>query len=128
MFEGFKHFHMTMAILSMAFLILRFAVGLRGSEGLNKKWLKITPHIVDFLLILSIAGMIYSAPLSLYPAGFVAEKLTFFILYIVFSVLCVLALRGRLKASFKVPMFALALLSWLWLIHVAFSKSPVLFG
>lgn len=128
MFTAFKHIHMTMAILSMLLLLLRFAIGFKNQHQLDKRWLKILPHVVDALLIVSIIGMLSSVSVTLFPTGFITEKALFFVLYVVFSVLCVLSLRGKIKANLRVPTFAAALVSWLWLIHVAFSKSPILFG
>lgn len=128
MFSAFKHFHMTMAILSMALLVIRFWMGMRKPAALNQKMLKIVPHVIDALLLVSIIAMVGHVELSLYPNGFIGEKALFFVLYILFSVVTVLALRGRVSATLRVPGFSLALLSWLWLIHVAFSKSPVLLG
>lgn len=128
MFSAFKHTHMLIAFVSVIFLILRFAYGMRGAANLNKKWLKIIPHVIDLVLILSIIGMLTSIGASAYPPAFLSEKLTMFVLYIVFSVVMVLSLRGRLSANLRIPAFVLALVSWLWLIKVAFSKMPVLFG
>lgn len=128
MFTAFKHLHMTMAILSMILLVLSFAVGFLGQSRLNKPWLKILSHSVVALLIVSIIGMLSSVSVSIFPAGFISEKVVFFILYIVFSILCALSMGGKLNRNLRIPTFAAAVLSWLWLIHVAFSKSPILFG
>lgn len=128
MFAVFKHIHVLMAVLSVLFLILRFAYGIRDTGHLNKRWLKVIPHIIDGLLVLSIIGMLVSVGVSVFPSAWLSEKFTMFILYIVFSVLMVLSLRGRLSAGLRIPAFVLALLSWLWLIKVAVTKMPMLFG
>ena len=128
MFTAFKHIHMTMAILSMLLLLLRFAIGFKNQHQLDKRSLKILPHVVDALLIVSIVGMLSSVSVTLFPTGFITEKALFFVLYVVFSVLCILSLRGKVSTNLRVPTFAVALVSWLALIHVAFSKSPILFG
>lgn len=128
MFDVFKHIHVLMAVLSVLFLILRFAYGTRAAGNLNKRWLKVIPHIIDGLLVLSIIGMLVSVGVSVFPSAWLSEKFTMFILYIVFSVLMVLSLRGRLSASLRIPTFVLALVSWLWLIKVAVTKMPMLFG
>ena len=128
MFTAFKHIHMTMAILSMLLLLLRFAIGFKNQHQLDKRSLKILPHVVDALLIVSIVGMLSSVSVTLFPTGFITEKALFFVLYVVFSVLCVLSLRGKVSSNLRIPTFAVALVSWLALIHVAFSKSPILFG
>ncbi len=46
----FKHLHMTVAVISIILFTLRFAWTLLESEQLNKKWVKITPHIIDTIL------------------------------------------------------------------------------
>lgn len=127
MFAVFKHLHMTMAVLSVLFLILRFAFGMRNAANLQRSWLKVLPHLVDFLLVVSILGMLVTLGVSPFSAPWMTEKLVLFVLYIVFSVVTVLALRAKMSRSLRVPGFALALASWLWLIHVAMTKSAVLF-
>lgn len=124
MFTAFKHLHMTMAFLSILLLVIRFAIDFLGQNRLNKPWLKILSHSVVALLIVTIIGMLSSV--STFPAGFISEKALFFILYVVFSMLCALSMSGKLNRNLRIPTFAAAVLSWLWLIYVAFSKSPIL--
>lgn len=128
MFSAFKHLHMTMAILSMALLLIRFVMAMRTADALNHKFLKIVPHVIDLLFVLSIVTLITQVDISLYPQGFFGEKALMFILYIVFSVIAVLSLRGRLSPKLRVPSGVLALLAWLWAVHVAFSKAPIVLG
>lgn len=127
MFMAFKHLHMTVAILSVLFLILRFAYGMRSAAHLNKAWLRVLPHVVDGLLILSVIGMLATLGITPFSAPWLTEKLVAFILYVTFSVLTLLALRGRIHRSMSIPAFSLAVVSWLWLIHVATSKIALVF-
>ena len=46
-----KHLHMTLAVLSISLFTLRFIWLLANSDKLQAKWVKITPHIVDTLLL-----------------------------------------------------------------------------
>ena len=46
-----KHFHMTLAAISISLFTLRFFWTLANSPKLQTKWVKITPHIVDTLLL-----------------------------------------------------------------------------
>ncbi|MCL5050420.1 SirB2 family protein [Aliidiomarina maris] len=128
MYTAFKHFHMTMAILSLVLLVIRFLLAVRRPDALNQKFLKIVPHVIDTLLVVSIITILMHVDISVYPSGFIGEKALFFIVYIVFSVLTILSLRGRVTAKLKFPAFVLAIVSWLWLVHVAFSKAPMLLG
>ncbi|WP_076419069.1 SirB2 family protein [Colwellia sp. UCD-KL20] len=60
-----KHLHMTLALLSVGLFTLRFAWLLMNSAQLNKKWVKIAPHVIDtFLLVL---GVIMAVKLSINP-------------------------------------------------------------
>ena len=128
MFSAFKHLHMTMAILSMAFLLIRFVMAMRAGDALNHKFLKIVPHVIDLLFVLSIVTLITQIDISLYPQGFLGEKALLFILYSVFSVIAVLSLRGRLSPKLRVPSGVLALVAWLCAVYVAFNKAPILLG
>lgn len=128
MFAVFKHFHMTMAILSMVFLVVRFIMGMRNPDALNKPFLKIPPHIVDALFVISIIAMISTVNITLYPSGWIGEKAALFIAYIVFSVITVLAVRGKMSAKLRIPAFVLALISWIWAIKIAFMKTPFVLG
>jgi uncharacterized membrane protein SirB2 len=41
----------SVVVISLALFSLRFALTLKGSSVLQRKWLKITPHIVDTVLL-----------------------------------------------------------------------------
>ncbi|MFW8590034.1 SirB2 family protein [Glaciecola sp. 2405UD65-10] len=77
-----KHLHLTAIALSFSLFLIRFVLLMRNSPSLQKKWLKITPHIVDTVLIISI--VLLCVNLSVYP--FVNEwatsKLIGLVLYI----------------------------------------------
>lgn len=78
----FKHLHMTIAVISVAFFTLRFAWLLLGSSHLNKKWVKISPHVIDTLLLL--IGVTMAVKLSINPIEqlWLGEKLLALIAYI----------------------------------------------
>lgn len=46
-----KHLHMTLAAISVALFTYRFALTLLASSKLDRKWLKISPHVIDTLLL-----------------------------------------------------------------------------
>jgi uncharacterized membrane protein SirB2 len=52
-----KHFHMSMAALSGSFFFLRGLWMLGGSALLDRKWVRVAPHIVDSLLLASAIGL-----------------------------------------------------------------------
>lgn len=78
----FKHLHMTIALISIALFTLRFIWTLMGSAQLDKKWVKISPHIIDTLLLT--LGVVLAIQLYLNPIEhlWLGEKLIAVIAYI----------------------------------------------
>lgn len=126
MYMMFKHLHATLAVLSLVFLLYRIFAGWANAQNLDKKWLKIVPHAVDGLLVLSIIALLVSSGLHPFSTPWHTEKLLGFVSYILFSVLAVLAIKGRFSEKLKAPFAVLALVSWFWLVRVAFMKTPIL--
>lgn len=60
-----KHLHMTLALLSVGLFTLRFAWLLMNSAQLDKKWVKIAPHVIDTLLL--VIGVVMAVKLSINP-------------------------------------------------------------
>ncbi|WP_371195248.1 SirB2 family protein [Glaciecola sp. SC05] len=77
-----KHLHLTAAILTFVFFLIRFALLMRQSPALQQKWLKILPHIFDTLLLVTIVWL--CVQLSIYPLvnGWASAKLTGLVFYI----------------------------------------------
>ncbi len=77
-----KHLHMTLAIISVVFFVLRFAWTLKESQMLQKKWVKISPHIVDTFLLL--IGVVMAIKLAINPMEqlWLAEKILAIVAYI----------------------------------------------
>jgi uncharacterized membrane protein SirB2 len=78
----FKHLHMTLALVSIVLFSLRFIWLLGGSDQLQKKWVKITPHIIDTLLLA--VGIALAVKLSISPFEhmWLAEKIVAIAAYI----------------------------------------------
>jgi len=78
----FKHLHMTVAAISVLLFTLRFAWTLANSAKLQAKWVKISPHIIDTLLLG--LGIVMAVQLSLNPLEnlWLAEKLIAIVAYI----------------------------------------------
>ncbi|WP_044839334.1 SirB2 family protein [Thalassomonas viridans] len=78
----FKHLHMTLAVLSIALFTLRFVWTLTGSDWLTKKAVKITPHVIDTLLLA--LGVAMAVKLAINPLEqlWLGEKLLAVIAYI----------------------------------------------
>ena len=77
-----KHLHITLAVLSVALFTYRFILTLIASEKLNRKWLKISPHVIDTFLL--IAGISLAVKLHFNPMEqmWLAEKILALFAYI----------------------------------------------
>jgi len=77
-----KHLHMTLAVMSIALFTLRFVWTLTASTQLKRKWVKVTPHLIDTLLLT--LGVIMAVRLHLNPFEqlWLGEKLLAIIAYI----------------------------------------------
>ncbi|MEG3768137.1 SirB2 family protein [Alteromonas sp. 14N.309.X.WAT.G.H12] len=124
MYMMFKHIHLTAIALSVFLFVLRFIWSQFSPSVLEKKWLKITPHIVDTILLLS--ALCLCVILNQYP--FVQGWLTFKVVGLVaYILLGLFALKWARNAPLKWIGF-IGALTWLGLIaKVAVTKQPLFF-
>ncbi len=78
----FTHLHMTLAVLSVSLFTLRFIWTLANSSKLQAKWIKITPHVIDTLLLT--VGVVMVVQYSINPIEqlWLGEKLLAVVAYI----------------------------------------------
>lgn len=122
MYMAFKHSHMLFAAISGLFFLVRGAWMLMDSDMLQKKWVKIVPHVVDTLLL--VCAIALCVILNQYP--FVESWLTVKVVMLVAYIgLGMVALkRGKTKAIRTLAFFA-ALASFLFMASVAISHHPL---
>ncbi|WP_043531403.1 SirB2 family protein [Litchfieldella xinjiangensis] len=117
-----KHLHMTFAGLSIVFFIVRAWWSVRESPHLQRRWVRIAPHIIDTgLLGLGIALMIM---LSFWPHQhpWLAAKLLGLVLYILLGTIAIK--RGRSPAGRAVAAI-LAVLVFVYIIGAAIRHHPL---
>ncbi|MFT5756438.1 MAG: putative membrane protein SirB2 [Alteromonadaceae bacterium] len=120
----FKHLHMTIAALSVALLTLRFIWLMLGSENLNKKWVKIAPHVIDTFLLL--IGVMMAVKLAINPFEqlWLAEKILAIIAYIFTGYYTLKLARNNMLRVIGY----LGALGWFMLIvRIAMTKETVFF-
>ncbi len=108
-----KHLHITTAVLSIAFFILRAYWSVNGSALLQKRVVKISPHIIDTILL--VCG-VYLAAIIGFDQPWIIAKIIALIAYIGVGTIAIK--RGKLWA------YALALLSVAYIAWVAINKVP----
>lgn len=122
MYMALKHSHMMFAAISGLFFLVRGAWMLMESSMLQKKWVKILPHIVDTLLLACAIGL--CVVLGQYPfaVDWLTVKVVMLVAYIVLGVIALK--RGKTKAIRTLAFFA-AIACFLFMVSVAFSHHPL---
>lgn len=119
-----KHFHMTCAILSGAFFLLRGGWMLADSALLQRRWVKIAPHIIDTLLLASAIGLAVWSAQYPFAQSWLTAKLVALLFYIGLGTVALK--RGKTK-TVRVAAFVAALAAFAYIVAVAVSKQLVPF-
>lgn len=79
-----KHTHLTIIALTLIFFLINFALTIKGSNKVNNKLLKIGPHILYTLFIVTAIYLVATSPLQLYPFvnSWASSKLGGFVFYV----------------------------------------------
>ena len=118
----FKHLHMTLAVISVVLFSLRFIWLLANSAQLQRKWVKISPHIIDTLLLslgVYMAVIYYINPLE---QLWLAEKLFAIVAYIFTGYYTLKLARNRTMQIIGY----IGAMGWIMLIvYLAMTRTPV---
>ncbi|KOC91951.1 SirB2 family protein [Winslowiella iniecta] len=125
-YGAIKHFHLLTVAITITMFILRFYWLQAGSAMLQRRWVRIVPHLNDTLLFISgilLVNITHFYPFS--PQGsWLTEKLFGVIIYIVLGAI-VLGRRPRANKVRWVA-FLVALVVIFVIIKLATSKVPLL--
>lgn len=116
-----KHIHVTCVVLSVAGFFLRGVWMLTDSPLLNRRWMKVIPHVNDTLLLSAAIGL--AIVLRQYPFvhGWVTAKVLGLLAYIGFGMFALR--RGRSKAV-RTGFWLAALASFGYIVSVALTRDP----
>lgn len=118
--DWLKLIHISCVVLSFSGFFLRGVWMLSDSAMLQKKWVKIFPHIVDTTLLSSALIMLYTRQWSVLDHQWLQVKIFALLLYIGLGML---ALKpGRSKAA-RAGAWLAGLLVFAFIVSVAFTKS-----
>lgn len=119
-----KHIHMLCVALSGLLFVFRGCLMLANSPRLQSTWLKVTPHVVDSVLLL--AGVTLVIISHQYPGQqpWLTAKLIGLVIYIVLGTIALK--RGRTKRTRVLALIA-ALAVFAWIICVAITRNPLPF-
>jgi uncharacterized membrane protein SirB2 len=115
-----KYLHVGCIALSGTGFMLRGAWMLRGSPMLARRWVRITPHLVDTALLASAIALALMSGQYPLAQGWLTAKVLGLIAYIVLGTIALK--RGRTR-GIRIAAFCGALLVFAYIVAVATTKS-----
>ncbi len=123
LYPAIKHIHLLFVALSVLFFMVRFALHLLQSPIMDKKLLKIAPHVIDTFLLLS--GLTLCFLIKQYPFqdAWLTEKIGAVVAYIFLAAVALKANRPKLFKIFA----AIGALAWIvYAAKIAMVKQAIL--
>lgn len=77
-----KMLHMTLAAVSLLFFVTRAAWALQGSALLQRRWVRISPHVIDTALLLAGVALMMTLRISPHDTPWLTAKLIGLVVYI----------------------------------------------
>jgi uncharacterized membrane protein SirB2 len=124
-YAALKMIHVTSVAISYLLFSLRSVWMMQGSAALQQRWVKITPHIVDTVLLTSaiaLAIMIHQNPIH---NSWLSAKVVGLLLYIGFGMI---ALRFGQTRKARISAWIAAQIVFFYIVLVAVTKNPLLFS
>jgi len=115
-----KIIHISCALLSFVGFFVRGVWMLQYSALLQQRWVKVTPHIVDTLLLSSAVMLAVAWRISPLEQPWLMAKIIALVVYIGLGVV---ALRFGRNKNIRLSAWLLGLLTFTYIVSVAISKS-----
>lgn len=115
-----KQLHIILALISVLLFIYRWALSFGDRHRLQRRWLKVAPHVNDTLLLLTGIVMMETLQMSLGQRPWLMVKLIALVLYIGLGVMAI----KRQSQGQKLAAGLAALAVYGYMIGASFTKSP----
>ena len=115
-----KTIHVICAFLSISGFVVRGIWMIRGSSVLKMRWVRVSPHIVDTVLLVSAIVLASQWGWSALQMPWLQAKITALIIYIVLGSL---ALRYGQSRSIQISSWFMAIITFAYIASVAVSKN-----
>jgi uncharacterized membrane protein SirB2 len=116
-----RHLHVGAVVLSITLFVLRARWSLYSPARLRQRWVKIVPHIIDSVLLLSGASLAWQLGVA-GVRGWLPAKLAALVLYIVLGAV---ALRYGKTRGARIAAMIAAVVTFAYIASVALTKSPL---
>lgn len=115
-----KLIHISTAFISISLFLLRGFWVFRASPMMNKKWVKILPHVNDTILLITATLLALSIQQYPFVDTWLTTKFIALIIYIIFGMF---ALKRAKTMKNKIVFFILALLMFSYIVGVALTHN-----
>lgn len=122
-YAALKMIHVASVVVSYLLFSLRSMWMMRGSAVLQQRWVKITPHVVDTILLMSaitLAVQIQQDPIN---DSWLSAKVAGLLIYIGLGMM---ALRFAKTRKMRISAWIAAQAAFLYIVLVALTKNPIL--
>ena len=120
-YSTLKAIHISAAILTVSGFILRGFWMMSGSPILEQRLVRIAPHVIDTIFLLSGIALILTLQLPVLKQPWLLMKFAALVVYILLGAV---ALRRGKTLQVRVTAFLLALATFAYIAGVAMTKSP----
>ncbi len=124
MMESVKWLHVACAVLSGGGFFIRGILMIRGSVWLQARMVKVVPHVVDTVLLVSAIALVSQWGWAALQLPWLLAKIVALLVYIVLGVV---ALRAGRSKRVRVLAWLAAMLVFAYIVAVAMSKNPLAF-
>ena len=117
-----KHLHITFAVISGSFFLMRGIWMLLDSSMLQRRWVKVVPHAVDTLLLTTALIMVFWSGQFPFAQPWLTAKVLALVAYIGLGTMALK--RGRTKAA-RVSALLAALAVFAYIVAVALTRQTM---
>jgi len=128
--EIIKTIHIVCALLSISGFVGRGLLMIKGSPLLTVRWVKVSPHIVDTVLLASAIMLASQWGWSALQMPWLLAKITALFVYMLFVYIGLgsLALRPGRPKSVRVMAWLAAIITFAYIVSVAVTKNIFVLG
>jgi len=119
-----KAIHVSCAAASYALFVLRGIWMIRNAAILRARWVRIVPHVIDTVLLASAVAMALAIRQYPFSADWLTAKVIALLAYIALGMI---ALRLARRKPARVVAWAAAQAVFLYIVAVAYTRSPLPF-
>ena len=117
-----KYLHISCVFISYSLFFTRGVWMLRSAPALQKNWVKILPHFVDTVLLLSAVTLAVNLSLSPLSTPWLMTKIIAILLYIILGTIAIK--RGKTQAI-RLTAWITAQLVFIYIVTVALTHNPL---